>query len=63
MPFDGRANEGKRSLDEFTNCVGLVGSQDIVVGFVHLQHAPHTYRGGVGRVLKGVLRVCVEGVC
>ena len=38
----------------------------VIRGFVHLQHAPHTYKGGVDEgVLIGVChkRVCYKRVC
>merc|ERR1719199_537081 len=42
LPLDGSANNGECTLDELANGVGLSGGQDVVIGLLLLEHAPHT---------------------
>ena len=56
LPLDGSANNGEGTLDELANGVGLSGGQDVVIGLLLLEHAPHTLNvvAGMAPITLGV---------
>ena len=56
LPLDGSANNGECTLDELANGVGLSGGQDVVIGLLLLEHAPHTLNvvAGMAPITLGV---------
>ncbi len=56
LPLNGSANNGEGTLDELANGVGLSGGQDVVVGLLLLEHAPHTLNvvAGMAPITLGV---------
>ena len=56
LPLDGGTNNGKGALDELTNGVGLSGCQDVIIGLILLEHAPHTLDviAGVAPITLGI---------